>query len=506
MKLKVEFWRNNIIMQDNIFQACKDFKVEKLVSCLSTCVFPDKTTYPIDETMIHNGPPHSSNEGYAYAKRMVDMQNRLYKEQYGCNFTAVIPTNIFGPHDNYDLEDSHVIPGLIHKCYLAQQKGEPFTIMGSGKPLRQFIYSRDLARLMIWTLRSYPEADPIILSVDEADEVTIGDVAMAIVDAMNFTGAVEFDTSKADGQYKKTASNAKLRKYLPDFKFTPFKEAMRESVQWFVDNYSSGSERLEEVKYEKSDEGIAKITINRPDKRNAFTPRTVMEMSWCFTDARDDPRIGVIILTGEGPLAFCSGGDQSKRGKGGYVGEDNIPRLNVLDLQMQIRRLPKPVIAMVAGYAVGGGHILHMVCDLTIAADNAVFGQTGPKVGSFDAGYGSTHMARLVGQKKAREMWFLARLYDAQQALDMGLVNKVVPLQQLEQETLVWCREIMRNSPTALRLLKSALNAAEDGQAGIQQLGGDATLLFYMSEEGNEGRTSYLEKRPPDFSKFPRLP
>ncbi|KAF6266749.1 GDP-L-fucose synthetase [Scenedesmus sp. NREL 46B-D3] len=216
------------------------FKVEKLVSCLSTCVFPDKTTYPIDETMIHNGPPHSSNEGYAYAKRMVDMQNRLYNEQYGCNFTAVIPTNIFGPHDNYDLEDSHVIPGLIHKCYLAQQKGEPFSIMGSGKPLRQFIYSRDLARLMIWTLREYPETDPIILSVDEAAEVTIKDVAMSIVDAMNFTGPVDFDTSKADGQYKKTASNTKLRKYLPDFKFTPFKEAMKESVQWFVENHDSG--------------------------------------------------------------------------------------------------------------------------------------------------------------------------------------------------------------------------------------------------------------------------
>lgn len=236
MKEKVEFWRDNIIMQDNIFQACKDYKVQKLVSCLSTCVFPDKTSYPIDETMVHNGPPHFSNEGYAYAKRMVDMQNRLYKEQYGCNFTSVIPTNIFGPHDNYDLEDSHVIPGLVHKCYLAKQKGEPFTIMGSGKPLRQFIYSRDLARLMIWVLREYPETDPIILSVDEADEVTIGDVAMAIVDAMEFKGEVKFDTSKADGQYKKTASNAKLRKYLPDFKFTPFKEAMRESVHWFVEN------------------------------------------------------------------------------------------------------------------------------------------------------------------------------------------------------------------------------------------------------------------------------
>ncbi|KAF8072883.1 TSTA3 [Scenedesmus sp. PABB004] len=536
MKYKVEFWRNNVIMQDNIFQACKDAGVAKLVSCLSTCVFPDKTSYPIDETMVHDGPPHHSNEGYAYAKRMVDMQNRLYKDEYGCNFTSVIPTNIFGPHDNYDLESSHVIPGLVHKCYLAKKSGEPFTIMGSGKPLRQFIYSRDLARLMVWTLREYPETDPIILSVDEADEVTIRDVAEAIVEAMDFKGPVEFDTTKADGQYKKTASNAKLRKYLPDFTFTPFKQAMKESVDWFVQNYdkgvvrgvtaayarvhgevsraptawrrvpSLGREELSEVKYEKSDEGFAKITINRPEKRNAFTPRTVTEMSRCFTDARDDPKVGVVILTGEGPLAFCSGGDQSVRGKGGYVGEDSVPRLNVLDLQMQIRRLPKPVIAMVAGYAVGGGHVLHMVCDITIAADNAVFGQTGPKVGSFDAGYGSTHMARLVGQKKAREMWFLARLYDAQAAADMGLVNKVVPLAELEAETLAWCREVVRNSPTALRLLKSALNAAEDGQAGIQQLGGDATLLFYQSEEGNEGRAAYLEQRRPDFTRFPRLP
>ncbi|KAI3426047.1 hypothetical protein D9Q98_008015 [Chlorella vulgaris] len=266
-------------------------------------------------------------------------------------------------------------------------------------------------------------------------------------------------------------------------------------------------EELREVRYEKAvEEGIAKVTINRPKKRNAFTPRTVMEMSWCFADAREDPTVGVVILTGEGPLAFCSGGDQSVRGAGGYVGSDGIPRLNVLDLQMQIRRLPKPVVAQVAGYAVGGGHILHMVCDLTIAADNAVFGQTGPKVGSFDAGYGSTHMARLVGQKKAREMWFLARLYDAQQALDMGLVNKVVPLDQLETETLAWCREMLRNSPMALRVLKSALNAAEDGQAGIQQLGGDATLLFYQSEEGNEGRQAYMEQRAPDFSRFKRLP
>ncbi|GIL69420.1 hypothetical protein Vretimale_13531 [Volvox reticuliferus] len=266
-------------------------------------------------------------------------------------------------------------------------------------------------------------------------------------------------------------------------------------------------EELIDVVYEKAvDEGIAKITINRPERRNAFRPRTVQELSWCFSDARDDPDVGVIILTGAGTLAFCSGGDQSVRGQGGYVGADGIARLNVLDEQIQIRRLPKPVIAMVAGYAVGGGHILHMVCDITIAADNAVFGQTGPKVGSFDAGYGSTHMARLVGQKKAREIWFLCRLYDAQEAHRMGLVNTVVPLDKLEEETLVWCREMLRNSPMALRVLKAALNAAEDGQAGIQELGGNATLLFYQSEEGNEGRKAYLEKRPPDFSKFKRLP
>ncbi|KAG2489664.1 hypothetical protein HYH03_011776 [Edaphochlamys debaryana] len=265
---------------------------------------------------------------------------------------------------------------------------------------------------------------------------------------------------------------------------------------------SLGKEELTDVIYEKAvGEGIAKITINRPEKRNAFRPRTIQELSWCFGDARDDPEVGAIILTGAGTLAFCSGGDQAVRGKGGYVGEDGIARLNV-----QIRRLPKPVVAMVAGYAVGGGHILHMVCDLTIAADNAVFGQTGPKVGSFDAGYGSTHMARLVGQKKAREIWFLCRLYDAHEAREMGLINTVVPLAQLEEETLVWCREMLRNSPTALRVLKAALNAAEDGQAGIQELGGNATMLFYQSEEGNEGRQAYLEKRPPDFTKFKRLP
>ncbi|GAX80872.1 hypothetical protein CEUSTIGMA_g8307.t1 [Chlamydomonas eustigma] len=243
MKLKVDFWRLNVLMQDNIFQACQAYGVTKLVSCLSTCVFPDKTSYPIDETMVHNGPPHFSNEGYAYAKRMVDVQNRLYKDQYGCNFTSVIPTNIFGPHDNFDLEDSHVIPGLIHKCYLAQKNGTPFTIMGSGTPLRQFIYSRDLAALMVWVMREYKEVDPIILSVDEADEVTIKDVAMSIVKAMKFQGEVQFDTTKADGQYKKTASNAKLRKYLPDFNFTPFHQAMDESVTWFLENAEKGTAR-----------------------------------------------------------------------------------------------------------------------------------------------------------------------------------------------------------------------------------------------------------------------
>ncbi|CAK0782116.1 hypothetical protein CVIRNUC_005568 [Coccomyxa viridis] len=265
--------------------------------------------------------------------------------------------------------------------------------------------------------------------------------------------------------------------------------------------------RLQDIIYDKADgEGVAKITINRPEKRNAFRPETIEEIMRCMTDARDDPEIGVIVLTGAGTKAFCSGGDQGVRGEGGYVGPDKVPRLNVLDLQVQIRRMPKPVIAMVAGYAVGGGNILQMMCDITIAADNAVFGQTGPKVGSFDAGYGSTQMARLVGQKKAREIWFLARLYTAQQALDMGLINTVVPLEKLQEETIVWCREILRNSPTALRVLKAALNAAEDGQAGLQELGGNATLLFYQTPEGNEGRQAYLEKRRPDFSKFSRFP
>jgi naphthoate synthase len=263
---------------------------------------------------------------------------------------------------------------------------------------------------------------------------------------------------------------------------------------------------FEEIIYEKADEGIAKITINRPEKRNAFTPLTVEEMKTAFNDARDDSSIGVIILTGQGEKAFCSGGDQSVRGVGGYVGTDQVPRLNVLDLQTQIRKLPKPVIAMVAGYAVGGGHILHMVCDLTIAADNAIFGQTGPKVGSFDGGYGSSHMARIVGQKKAREIWFLCRQYTADEALEMGLVNTVVPYEKMEEETVQWCREILQNSPMAIRLIKAGMNADEDGQAGLQQLAGDATLLFYLTEEGQEGKNAFLEKRRPEFDKFPRYP
>ncbi len=253
-------------------------------------------------------------------------------------------------------------------------------------------------------------------------------------------------------------------------------------------------------------DGIAKISINRPHKRNAFTPLTVREMSEAMELARQDERVGVVILTGEGGEAFCSGGDQSVRGHGGYVGEDQVPRLNVLDLQMQIRRIPKPVVAMVAGYAIGGGHVLHVVCDLSIAADNARFGQTGPKVGSFDGGFGASYLARVVGQKKAREIWFLCDQYNAQEALDMGLVNKVVPLDQLEETTVAWCRKILEKSPIALRMLKASFNAELDGQAGIQQLAGDATLLYYLSEEAKEGKDAFLEKRKPDFSQFPKFP
>ncbi len=260
-----------------------------------------------------------------------------------------------------------------------------------------------------------------------------------------------------------------------------------------------------DIRYEKA-EGIAKITINRPEVRNAFRPLTVKEMCRALDDARDDANIGVIILTGEGEKAFCSGGDQRVRGDAGYRDEQGIHRLNVLDFQRMIRTCPKPVIAMVAGYAIGGGHVLHLLCDLTIAADNAIFGQTGPKVGSFDGGYGASYMARVVGQKKAREIWFLCRQYNAQQALEMGLVNTVVPYDQLEAETIQWCREILANSPLAIRCLKAALNADCDGQAGLQELAGCSTMLFYMTEEGQEGRNAFLEKRKPNFGKFPKRP
>jgi len=271
------------------------------------------------------------------------------------------------------------------------------------------------------------------------------------------------------------------------------------AIQWI----SCGD--FTDIKYHKA-EGIAKITINRPEVRNAFRPLTVSQMASALNDARDDEKIGAIILTGEGKMAFCSGGDQKIRGDAGYKDSQGINRLNVLDFQRQMRFCPKPIIAMIAGYAIGGGHILHLLCDISIAADNAIFGQTGPKVGSFDGGYGASYMARIVGQKKAREIWFLCRQYNATEALEMGLVNKVVPFLKLESETIQWCREILANSPMAIRCLKAALNADCDGQAGLQQLAGDATMLFYMSEEGQEGRNAFLEKRKPDFSKFPRRP
>lgn len=262
----------------------------------------------------------------------------------------------------------------------------------------------------------------------------------------------------------------------------------------------------EDIKFEKTEDGIAKITINRPEVRNAFRPETVVELRDAVERCRNDSSIGVIILTGEGKEAFCSGGDQRVRGNEGYVGQDGVPRLNVLDLQKELRAIPKPVIAMVAGYAIGGGHVLHVVCDLTIAADNARFGQVGPKVGSFDGGLGSSYLARIVGQKKAREIWYLCRQYNAQEALDMGLVNTVVPLDQLEEETIKWCRQILEHSPMALRCLKTCLNADCDGQLGLLDLAGNATLLYYMTEEAQEGKNAFLEKRKPDFSKFPRLP
>ncbi|TVP67683.1 MAG: 1,4-dihydroxy-2-naphthoyl-CoA synthase [Leptolyngbya sp. LCM1.Bin17] len=266
----------------------------------------------------------------------------------------------------------------------------------------------------------------------------------------------------------------------------------------------------DDIIYQKAD-GIAKITINRPHKRNAFRPKTVTELYDAFANAREDSRIGVVLLTGAGPhtdgkYAFCAGGDQSVRGQGGYVDDAGIPRLNVLDLQRLIRSMPKVVIALVAGYAIGGGHVLHVVCDLTIAADNAIFGQTGPKVGSFDGGFGASYLARLVGQKKAREIWYLCRQYSAQAALDMGLVNCVVPVDQLEATGVQWAQEILQKSPIAIRCLKAAFNADCDGQAGLQELAGNATLLYYMTEEGAEGKQAFLEKRPPDFRQYPWLP
>ncbi|MBW4467964.1 MAG: 1,4-dihydroxy-2-naphthoyl-CoA synthase [Pegethrix bostrychoides GSE-TBD4-15B] len=277
-----------------------------------------------------------------------------------------------------------------------------------------------------------------------------------------------------------------------------------EPIEWQV------AKTYEDIFYHKAD-GIAKITINRPHKRNAFRPQTVFELCDAFANAREDSRIGVVLLTGAGPhtdgkYAFCSGGDQSVRGEAGYVGADGVPRLNVLDLQRLIRSMPKVVIALVAGYAIGGGHVLHLICDLSIAAENAVFGQTGPKVGSFDGGFGASYLARIVGQKKAREIWFLCRQYSAQQALEMGLVNSVVPIEQLEAEGIQWAQEILEKSPIAIRCLKSAFNADCDGQAGLQELAGNATLLYYMSEEGTEGKQAFLEKRPPNFRQYPWLP
>ncbi len=263
--------------------------------------------------------------------------------------------------------------------------------------------------------------------------------------------------------------------------------------------------QYKEIKFQYH-EGIARISINRPEKHNAFTPLTVQEMSDAMELCRQNQEIQVIVLTGEGGKAFCSGGDQSVRGEGGYVGEDEVPRLNVLDLQKQIRSIPKVVIAAVAGWAIGGGHVLHVICDLTIAADNARFGQTGPKVGSFDGGFGASYLARIVGQKKAREIWFLCDQYDAQEALQMGLVNKVVELDKLEETYVAWSKKIMEKSPVAIRMLKSAFNAELDGQAGIQELAGNATLLYYLTDEAREGKNAFMEKRKPDFSKFPKFP
>jgi naphthoate synthase len=291
---------------------------------------------------------------------------------------------------------------------------------------------------------------------------------------------------------------------MPDARTTEGSRAIRAGADW-----KPGDVDFTDVRYDTADlEGgrVARITIARPEVRNAFRPRTLFELRDAFELARDDPTVGVVVLTGEGPEAFCSGGDQRIRGDDGYVDDHGIGRLNVLDLQVQIRRLPKPVIAMVAGYAIGGGHVLHVVCDLTIAADNARFGQTGPKVGSFDGGYGSGLLARIVGQKKAREIWYLCEQYDATTAEQMGLVNAVVPLEDLEVVTVQWCERMLRHSPLALRMLKASMNAADDGLAGIQQLAGDATLLYYMTEEAQEGKRAFLEKRAPGFDRFPKRP
>ncbi len=281
---------------------------------------------------------------------------------------------------------------------------------------------------------------------------------------------------------------------------TPLHSSIKPALDW-VDH----STPYEDIYYHKA-QGIAKITINRPEVRNAFRPQTVVEMQQALTNAKCDESIGAVIFTGQGDLAFCSGGDQRVRGNAGYKDSNGTHHLNVLDLQKMIRSCPKPVVAMVAGYAIGGGHVLHLVCDLTIAADNAIFGQTGPKVGSFDGGFGASYLARVVGQKKAREIWFLCRQYDAEKALDMGLINKVVSLSELEQETVEWCLQMLQHSPLALRCLKSAFNADTDGQAGLQELAGNATMMFYMTEEGQEGRDAYLEKRPPNFDQFKRQP
>ena len=283
------------------------------------------------------------------------------------------------------------------------------------------------------------------------------------------------------------------------------KTTIRPAAQW------SAAGEYSDIRYELSGDGIAKITINRPEVRNAFRPQTLFQLSEAFNRAQNDPEVGVIILTGQGDMAFCSGGDQRIRGDDGYIGDDEmaekgIGRLNVLDLQIQMRRCPKPIVAMIAGFAIGGGHILHICCDLSIAAENARFGQTGPRVGSFDGGFGSGLLARQIGQKRAKEIWFLCRQYDAQTALDWGLVNSVVEIETLEEETVQWAREMLELSPMSLRMLKASFNAADDGLAGVQQLAGDATLLFYMSEEAQEGRDAYVEKRKPDFSKFPKRP